>query len=398
VTDLGGGWQNELRLGTGYDAQEFKFDVTGTARETNTAFTLREEVSRPVAEGRTFGWRFGADVEAGPQDFLYDVPLFGPKEEGSAFRAAPAVYAESTMQLGPVRLIPGVRADAMVLDTDYVDVTVDPRLSGRWAIGESTALRFGVGKYSQFATVRQVLPDGDGNPDLHAAYAIQSSLGVDQELFRIVHVEATIFYNHLDELVEGREDRIKFFTGPPSTGPKDTDPYANDGTGRVCGGELLIRVDAPKTLALLSLTVSNSARVKRPGEDEVLFEYDQPVVLNVLGSRDLGRQWRLGARVRYGTGNPYTPVVNRIYDMESRRFIGVYDDSVSSRLPDFFSLDLRVDKHWTTRWGEIGAYLDVQNATYAQNVEVMRWSYDYRTADPVTGLPTFPTFGLEAKW
>jgi len=398
LTELNDGWHNELRLGTGYDAQEFKFDTTGTARESNTAFTLREELSRPVENGRMVGWRFGIDAEAGPQEFLYDVKSFGAKEAGSALRFAPAAYAEATLQLGPVRVIPGVRADAMILDSDYANVTVDPRLSGRWAITETTALRFGVGRYSQYPTVRQLLPDGDGNPDLGPAWALQSSLGVDQELFSMLHVEATVFYNHLDDLVVGREDRIKFFTGPPNFGPKDTDPYANDGTGRVCGGELLLRLDAPKTLALLSLTVSNSARVKRPGDAEVLFEYDQPVVLNVLGSRDLGKGWRAGARVRYGSGDPYTPVSNRFYDMSSRSFLPIYDESASDRLPDFFSLDVRIDKRWTVKWGEIAAYLDVQNATYAQNVEVMRWNYDYTEADPVTGLPTFPTFGLEAKW
>ena len=121
-------------------------------------------------------------------------------------------------------------------------------------------------------------------------------------------------------------------------------------------------------------------------------------MLSALASQKLPKDWRIGARVRYGSGNPYTPVTNRVYDMGSRSFIPLYDDSVSDRLPDFFSLDVRVDKRWVRSWGEFSLYLDVQNATNAQNVEVQSWSYDYGTADPVTGLPIFPTFGLEAKW
>lgn len=398
LTELDRGWTNELRFSTGYDAQEFRFDVTGTARETNTAFSLREEVAVPVAGGRRVGWRLGLDLDSGPQAFLYNVPAFGPKEEGEAFRFAPAAYVESTIQVGPVRLIPGLRVDGLVLDTDYANVAVDPRFSGRWAATDTTVVRVGVGRYSQFPTVRQLLPDGDGNPDLHAASALQTSLGIDQELLGLLRIEVTGFYNDLSDLVVGREDRIAFFTGPPLGGPQDIDPYANDGTGRVYGGELLVRLDAPTTLALVSLTASKSTRVKRPGDDEVLFPYDQPVVLSVLGSQKLPRDWRVGGRVRFGSGNPYTPVTNRVYDMGSRSFIPLYADSASDRLPDFFSLDVRVDKRWVRSWGEFSLYLDVQNATNAQNVEVQSWSYDYRTADPVTGLPIFPTFGLEAKW
>lgn len=398
LTDLSGGWTNELRLSTGYDAQEFRFDTTGTARETTIAFALREELALPVADGRKLGWRLGLDIDSGPQEFLYDVPAFGPREEGGAFRFAPGAYAEATVQLGPVRLIPGLRADVLVLDSDYANVAIDPRFSARWSATDTTAVRVGVGRYSQFPTVRQLLPDGDGNPDLHAASALQTSVGLDQELFEVVRVEVTGFYNDLSDLVVGREDRISFFTGPPVAGPQDTGEYANEGTGRVYGGELLVRLDTPSTLALLSLTASRSTRVKRPGDDEVLFPYDQPIVLSALASQKLPKDWRIGARVRYGSGNPYTPVTNRVYDMGSRSFIPLYDDSVSDRLPDFFSLDVRVDKRWVRSWGEFSLYLDVQNATNAQNVEVQSWSYDYGTADPVTGLPIFPTFGLEAKW
>lgn len=398
VTPLGDGWKNELNLGLGRDSQSFVFDVTGEAEETNDGISLREELSRPLADGRWVGWRLGVDAEAGPQRFLYDVETFGPREEGRAFRFAPALYAEPTLQLGSLRLIPGLRSDALILDTGYARVAVDPRLSARWAVSDSTALRLGVGRYSQFPGIRQLLPDGDGNPELGPGRSIQSSLGVDQKIAGIVSIEATVFYNHLYDLVVGREDRLRFFSGPPPAGPLDSDPYANDGTGRVCGGELLTRLELDDTLALVSLTVSNSARVKRPGTDEVLFEYDQPVVLNVLASQKLPRDFRIGARARYGSGNPSTPVVNRVYDMGSRSFIPIYGERDSDRLPSFFSLDVRGDKTWEKRWGEIGLYLDVQNATNARNVDVMGYSYDYSEADPVAGLPIFPTFGLEVKW
>jgi hypothetical protein len=223
-------------------------------------------------------------------------------------------------------------------------------------------------------------------------------VGLEQRLFSSVTLEGTLFYNHLDHLVVGREDALRFFSGPPPAGPLDTDPYANDGTGRVCGGEILVRLDLEHTLLLASATFSNSMRVKRPGQKAVLFEYDQPAVLNLIGSHVLPKDYRVGARMRYGSGNPVTPVVNRVYDMGSRSFIPIYGEPNGERLPGFFSLDVRGDKTWKLSWGDLSLYLDVQNATNAQNEEVAGHTYDYSEFEPVYGLPIFPTFGLEAQW
>ena len=94
----------------------------------------------------------------------------------------------------------------------------------------------------------------------------------------------------------------------------------------------LIRYDGTNTLALLAVTVSRSLRTGRDGEAQ-LFTFDQPVVLeNALATRQLPK-WRLGARYRYGSGNPYTPVVNRIYDLSSREFVPVYGERTQHGCP-----------------------------------------------------------------
>ena len=141
----------------------------------------------------------------------------------------------------------------------------------------------------------------------------------------------------------------------------------------------------------------HSERTTRSGETR-LFRYDQPLVMNALASRELPRKWRVGARVRFTSGDPYTPVVNRIYDMDRRGFIPVYGDADSDRLPPFWSVDLRVDKDYVFKKWTLTAYLDLQNAFYAKNVEVMNWTYDYSAEAPVTGNPPLPAFGLKGSF
>lgn len=129
-----------------------------------------------------------------------------------------------------------------------------------------------------------------------------------------------------------------------------------------------------------------------------LFASDQPFVLNALMSQELPRQWRVGARGRASSGNPYTPVVNRVYDMSSREFVPIYGERDSARLPPFWSVDARIDKEWTYDAWSLTFYLDVQNVFNTQNPEVMSWSNDYSEETPITGLPIVPAFGLRGEW
>jgi TonB family protein len=381
----------------GPERQEFAFAGSGEAWERPIRGQLRVEAERPT-DGAAVGWRAGLDVAGGYDRYRYDVPGFGPLEAGGTFLVAPAPYAEATLPIGPLRVTPGVRVDTWIFEDGALAPSVDPRLATRTRLTRSTDLIVSGGQYSQAPETRELLLEGDGVPDLQWERSIQTSLGVKQELGRAASVELTGFRSDLFQLVSGREDRFRFFTGPPPTGPLDSGPYENVGTGLVVGGEALLRAQTDRTVALAALTVSRSIRQDRPDEEASLFEYDQPIVFNGLVSHELNKGWRLGARVRTSSGNPFTPVVNRVYDLDSRVFVPVYGEPGSARLPQFFALDLRFDKEWTFRTWSLALYLDLQNATNSTNPEVMSWTYDYGATDPVDSLPTVPAFGLRGDW
>jgi len=394
---LASGWSNELTLAGGPEDQSFAFDGDPEAAyERRLGFSLREELVRAPSEERRLSWRLGADLQGGRDSFLYNVTAFSPYESDVAWQISPALYVEPTVRLGALSLTPGLRGDARLYDFGSTYASVDPRLSARIVAGPTTVVKASVGKYSQFATTREVAPGGDGNPDLVPEWSLQSSLGVVQQLPLGLSVEATAFYNRLYDLVVGREDRFRFFTGPPPVGPFDTEPYANDGTGRVCGTELLVRLTRNKTFGLVSATFSSSVRYGRDGEKS-LFANDQPFVVNALASQELPKSWRIGLRARVSAGDPYTPVVNRVYDMQSRSFVPVYGDADSARLPTTWSVDARIDKEWQFKKWSFSTYLDLQNAFNVQNPEVMSWSYDYSEETPINGLPIIPAIGFRGE-
>jgi TonB family protein len=390
---LGDGWRHELVVGAGPDRQSFDFE-DGVAYEDPFTVSVRDELLQPApTSGLGLGGRLGVDTLVGRFRYAYEIPGFGEPEGADVLRFLPGVYAEGTARLGPVVLVPGLRADGAFVGADHTAAALDPRLAARLELG-TTVLKASAGGYSQFPTVRQVVQV----PDLRAQRSWQLSTGLEQRITPALRLEVVGFANRLTDLVSGREDAFRFFSGPPPVGPLDTGAYANDGVGEIYGIESFLRLQTERTAALVSATVSRSTRTDRPGDDRELFDYDQPVVLTALVSHELPKRWRLGARVRYSSGNPYTPVVNRFEDLDSRTFLPVFGAVDSARLPAFWSIDTRIDHDWVYRNWTLTAYLDLQNATNRQNVEVMSWTYDYAEEDPVAGIPLLPAFGFRGEW
>jgi TonB family protein len=398
IQPLGGGWRSESALGVGPSTQTFEFGGAGDAAEREWSFDLRQELYKPAAGPRALGWRVGVDARTDRATFVYDIPGFGAggREEGAGWRLRPSAYVEPTIAVGRFNLVPGLRADGPNVGP-HSAFWVDPRFAGTAQVHRNTKIKLAVGRYSQPPLVRQVLEGGGGTPNLDPTWSLQTAIGLEQQIGENVSIEVNRFYNWLGDVVVGREDAFRFFTGPPPVGPFDIEPWANEGSGRIAGLEGVIKASTPRLVALVSATLSHSVRIDRKG-DENLFAYDQPLVVNALASYRLPKGWRLGARARYGSGNPYTPVVNRVYDHGSRSFLPVYGERDSARLPAFWSIDVRFDKEWTFERYKLAFYLDLQNATNRLSPEVMGWTYDFRAEDPVDSLPILPAFGLRADW
>jgi len=405
--DYGDGLRLEASVVTGPEKKFFENDGSSEAYEKEVRVATRVELRQKSSPERILGWMVGTDPNFNRSSFLYDIARppertvsnnrTAPKESGASNIWQPSIYGELNINLGDVQFFPGVRSDAQVTESATV-FSFDPRLRALWDVGNTTTLKAGAGRHSQAPTTRQLSPSSDGNPNLSSELAYQYSVGVKQIITSWLNIDLTGFYHHLTDLISGREDRFSFYSGPPPAGPFDTDPYANDGTGRTFGVEFLANVDTETTTGFLSTTISRSDRVKRPGSERTLFEYDQPIVINALVSQKLPKRWRIGARVRYGSGNPYTPVVNRIYNHDRREFIPVYGERDSGRLPPFFSLDIRIDKDYVFKNWTLTTYLDIQNATYAKNIETQGYSYDYRKEEPTLSSPPLPAFGLRGEW
>jgi len=264
-------------------------------------------------------------------------------------------------------------------------VTPDPRFSLRYKLTERVALKGAVGLYTQ-PPAAEALSRVFGNPALEPQRATQTLAGFDVDITTTLRLETAAFWKDMRNLVV--------------PGAAVEDPVlVNDGRGRAYGVELLLRQQLWRNVfGWVAYTLSRSERKDHPGEAWHRYVFDQTNILTLLASYRLPRGFQVGARFRYVTGNPYTPVTGAYFDSNADRYVPISGAAFSARLPAFNQLDLRVDKIWTfDRW-RFSAYLDLQNTTRATNPEALSYNFDFTVSQPLAGLPLLPIVGVRGDF
>lgn len=383
---------NDLRVGFGRDA--------GNSRafgRVDVGFEFLQGYLRNESRLRLGRLEWVAGLDAIVRRSNYDVSAFRPRKEGEPptvgdlddqiYRAQGHVddlrlagYLEADWSvLDGLHVIPGIRVDRFGLSDA---VRVDPRLVLRYSPWEPLTLTAGVGLVHQEPELDELVAPF-GNPNLGPQRALHSSVGARWQIMPDLSAELTLFHKEMDELVRGID-------GPAV--------YDNGGTGRAYGLELFVRKDLSHRLSgWLSYTLSRSER-DLPGGGARLFDADQTHILALLARYELGDNWGVGARWRFVSGRPTTPLFEGSYyeaiDGYEARTGGIN----SERLSAFHSLDLRIDKTFYFDTWQLGAYLSVSNAYNRSNPEDLAYQFDHRVREEVPGLPILPILGLEAEF
>jgi outer membrane receptor protein involved in Fe transport len=312
-------------------------------------------------------------------------------------RFSPGLWAEARIRPLPgLTLTPGLRFDAYVYGLASHErtttATISPRLTARWELNPTWALKTGVGLYSEGAR------NGDavrpfGNPAVLPERALQVTAGAEVRPAAGLFASIEGFYKRLSEIVVRSPDS-EVIGG--EIVPVILD---NAGIGRVYGVELLLRKELTSRLfGWIAYTFSRSQRIDRPGQPWRLFDFDQTHNLTAIASYKLPRGWQIGARFRFITGNPETPVLGSRYLAPLDVYLPIYGATNSERVPPFSQLDVRIDKVWTFDAWTLDAYLDVLNSYNRRPVEATLYSYDFGQSRYLRGLPIIPTLGLKGSF
>jgi len=283
-------------------------------------------------------------------------------------------------------VVPSVRTDYYEAIDEF---TVDPRLLAQYRLNKDFQFNFGLGSYQQ-------QPEYDESDDVYGSRlllperSIQTSLGMQSRLFDFLEFDLTGFYKTLDRQVVRN---LAAFADPTE------EAYTNVGEGRIYGVETLVRARIGKEFfAWLAYTYQRSLRTDRPGEDERLFDFDQPHIMTAVASYSFENGWSLGGRFRLVSGNPDTPVIGSILDSTSNVYVPLYGENNSDRLATFHQLDVRIDKVFIFDEWELNAYLDIQNVYNQPNQEGWTYNFDFTDRQILSGLPILPILGVKGEW
>lgn len=391
--------ENTIRLSQGrdiLDLQFFNFVLNYTTDLTHFRDTARYEWSKKLA------LTAGLDILYARLSGVFNLPP--PPQEGQNPSDVnlgnvlheeisgnnyyiPGFFAE--LELRPLKqwlILPGVRFDYF---SEVSQFAAAPRFTTRYDLTKQVVLKGGIGLFYQQPSIDQT-DRVFGNPALKCERAIHYSAGVEWKPRSFITLDATGFYKDLQNMVSPNPASLN---GDPSA-PR----YDNNGKGRAYGLELVAKHEMTKKfVGWIAYTLMRSERLDSGATDWRLFEYDQPHILTILGTYQLPRNWEIGTRFRYVSGNPSTPVVGSVYDASADRYSPVYGAQYSTRVPAFVQWDIRLDKRWIYNKWIFDAYVDLQNVTDRSNPEQPEYNFNYQKSQYSTGFPIYPIIGLRGE-
>ncbi|WP_420591946.1 TonB-dependent receptor plug domain-containing protein [Bacterioplanoides sp.] len=298
-------------------------------------------------------------------------------------------------------LTPGV----LVSSDDYTkqDFT-EPKLNSRWEFRENWAFTSGYGQY-------HILPDNFGsytpefgNRNLKQPTADHYEIGIENELADDLLWKVEAYYKNLDDIIIARPDPD--FYGYDLSKEADKAAYnalpryTNDADGTAWGMEFFINKNlTDKWYGWLSAAYSRTERKDQLTNKEFRYNYDQPVIINMVANYQYNKHWQIGFKWRYQSGQLITPLLRAEQDKNDPKLYNpVYGETNSQRLPAYHKLDVRADRTFVFKTWEMDFYAEILNLYGRSNVVDYEYEgADYSNREEVTDLPTIVSFGIKAK-
>jgi TonB family protein len=268
------------------------------------------------------------------------------------------------------------------------------RCSARYETAPGQSAKLSIGTYNQSPQpMGLVTHETLGNPFLPATKARHVVGGYEWQITDLISAEIEAYHNQQWDIPVQK-------TTQDLSGNNSAPGFSTGGLGRMYGIELMLRYNqGGRFFGWLAYSLSRTERYDRTERRWALYDKDQPHNLQLVGSYRLPHEWQIGARVRFVSGNPETPIIGSIEDMDNGYFKPIPGKVNSSRIDPFFQADVRVDKKFIFDKWMLSCYLDVQNIFYYlyASPEFTVYNYDFSQKTNIS-FPFIPSLGVRADF
>ena len=409
------GWENRMRAAVTYSEGYGSVFDFAKFNASSWEYTLRDEVSHAFGEKL----KLNAGIDLWWQQFTLkadfpnvDNTIYKLPRQTTPFGLTGVWLDVEYRPLPRLLIVPGIRFDyyhelqyngSIVPEFwDYRGdryrrgISGEPslRLSSRYELTDNQTIKFALGTYNQtpqpqgFSTSEAV-----GNPYLPATRARHIVAGYEQRFTDLLFADVQVYHN--------QQWGIPEFASTADLYADPTSPrILPDGKGRMYGLEILLRHDnSERFFGWIAYTLARSERFNHEEGRYVLYNRDQTHNLQLVASYRFPLQWEAGTRIRYVSGNPFTPINGTVFDVTNRFYRPLFGEENSLRNDPFFQVDVRIDKKFIfDRW-MFSVYLDMQNVLVFlyQSPEFTVYNYDY-TEKTTISMPFIPSLGIRAEF
>ena len=290
----------------------------------------------------------------------------------------------------------------LVSYNDYTgNAFFEPRINNRLRLSEQLTWTAAYGRHHVMTGNPGQYVEEFGNPELDETRAIHYATGLEYQLRPGLILTSEIYYKNLFDIVVARADKDEVYPTLSDEEYNELPRYTNSASGRAYGLEsLLYATFSERWYGWASLALSRTERENRLTGEDFPYEYDKPVVINLVGNYQLNTDWTLGLRWRFQSGQLVTPLEAAVPDSEIPGLYNpIYGSPYSERLPAYHKLDFRADRRINLSRSELDVYFEVLNLYNRDNVVGYRYkNADYSEKETVSDLPLLVSVGFKATF
>lgn len=278
------------------------------------------------------------------------------------------------------------------------NIDISPRVNINWQLDKKTSVSIGAGVFHQNIPVN-VLAQSEDFKKLKTPTAIHYTAGFAYDIWTATRLSVEVYYKDYYNFPINPEMPTMFLFDQTQVYGIfwSNNSLKDNGRATAKGVELILQKKlAEDFYGLVSGAISNSSYKDYFGNWHNRI-YDNRFNFNIEGGYIPGSDWEFKLRWVYANGAPYTPFDETASKQSG---YGVWDLSKtnSERLPDYHSMNIRIDKRFYFQNSSLLLYLSVWNVYSRKNVAFYYWNEVKNEIDKQTQWSTLPVLGVEYEF